>query len=147
MTHLLRNAVLVASLAASVPAHAQTPKGGATIAPPRAVPTPQPCVLDYQRADNMMAATGRPDGSLGTETVTVKAGETRIFTTDWKYEKQRNDGRNYYGSHLRVTFNKGRPVRLTVRSAPLSPGLPVVLPAWKRQEFKADLMEVSCPAR
>ncbi|SOC54023.1 hypothetical protein SAMN05421879_102318 [Ornithinimicrobium cerasi] len=32
---------------------------------------------------------------------------TRIFATDWKYEKRRNDGTNYYGSHGRILENPG----------------------------------------
>jgi hypothetical protein len=49
----------------------------------------QQCSIEYQRADNMLAAAGRPDGSLGKETLTLQAAETRVFNTDWKYEKQR----------------------------------------------------------
>jgi hypothetical protein len=26
------------------------------------------------------------------ETLTLKPGETKVFNTDWKYEKRRNDG-------------------------------------------------------
>ncbi len=63
--------------------------------------------LDYWRADNMWAAAGRPDGNLGQETVTVDAGQKRVFITDWKYEKQRNDGTNFYGSHGRRLTNSG----------------------------------------
>ncbi len=42
----------------------------------------QQCRLEYQRADNMWAALGRPDGALGTETLTLQPGETKVFTTD-----------------------------------------------------------------
>jgi hypothetical protein len=63
--------------------------------------------LDYWRADNMWAAAGRPNGNLGQETVTVDAGQRRVFITDWRYEKQRNDGTNYYGSHGRRLTNSG----------------------------------------
>jgi hypothetical protein len=59
----------------------------------------QQCTIEYQRADNALAAPGRPDGQLGVERLTLKPGETKVFNTDWKYEKQRNDGSNYYGSH------------------------------------------------
>ncbi len=57
--------------------------------------------LDYWRADNMWAAFGRPDGDLGQETISLQPGQKRVFVTDWKYEKKRNDGTNYYGSHGR----------------------------------------------
>src|SRR3954447_17695445 len=69
--------------------------------------TAQSCVLEYQRADNMWAAFGRPDGALGKETITLAPGASRVFVTDWKYEKPRNDGTNFYGSHLRVARNTG----------------------------------------
>lgn len=106
------------------------------------------CTLEYQRADNMWAAAGRPDGNLGVETITIQPGQTKVFVTDWKYEKMRNDGTNYYGSHLRVATNPGQsPTRLNVRTAAsggtstvwitLSPGM--------KQSLAVDLMEVNCP--
>lgn len=71
----------------------------------------------------MWAAPGRPDGALGTETLTLQPGETKVFTTDWKYEKQRNDGRNYYGSHVRTVRNAGqRPINLVFRGNELKVG-------------------------
>src|SRR5512142_660448 len=105
----------------------------------------------------MWAAYGRPDGPMGVETITLQSGQTRVFVTDWKYEKQRNDGSNYYGSHLRIATNPGqRPVKLQVRSVftavkdlvgaikgangnyylPIDPG--------QTKQFQADLVEVSC---
>jgi len=63
--------------------------------------------LKYWRADNMWAAAGRPDGELGEESITLQPGQTRVFVTDWKYEKRRNDGTNYYGSHGRKLNNAG----------------------------------------
>jgi hypothetical protein len=63
--------------------------------------------LQYWRADNMWAAAGRPDGNLGMEEVTIQPGQKRVFVTDWRYEKQRNDGTNYYGSHGRKLKNPG----------------------------------------
>jgi hypothetical protein len=121
----------------------------------------QQCSIEYQRADNMLAAAGRPDGSLGKETLTLQAGETRAFNTDWKYEKQRNDGRNYYGSHMRIVRNTGqRPVRLTFRgnAADLlgagglatkvagDRGTGELKPGATAGNLRADLMEVACPA-
>ena len=51
----------------------------------------QSCTLEYRRADNMWANWGRPDGYLGSETITLQPGQKKIFATDWAYEKQRND--------------------------------------------------------
>lgn len=106
-------------------------------------PTARTCTLEYQRADNMWAALGRPDGGLGVETITVPAGETRLLHTDWKFEKRRNDGTNYYGSHLRIARNAGeRPVQvgLSVQGGhatrTLQPG--------QESQFKHDLAEVTC---
>ena len=126
----------------------------------------QSCTLEYQRADNMWAAFGRPDGTLGVETITLQPGQTKVFVTDWKYEKRRNDGTNYYGSHLRVINNKGqRPVRLLLRGSAVSDMLGsatgvigavftktgassghLTLSPGVRREVKADLVEVTCPA-
>lgn len=67
----------------------------------------QECRIEFQRADNALSAPGRPDGQLGTETLTLKPGQTKVFNTDWKFEKRRNDGSNYYGSHVRILRNTG----------------------------------------
>ena len=134
----------------------------ATAAAPAAA---QSCTLQYQRADNMWAAFGRPDGNLGTETITLQPGQTKVFVTDWKYEKKVNDGSNYYGSHLRVMTNAGqRRVRVLLRGSALSDILGsgtlaaglfnktsstsgwLALDPGVRRETKADLVEVSCPA-
>lgn len=105
-----------------------------------------PCTIEYMRADNMWAAKGRPDGDLGVETLTLQPGKRKIFLTDWAYEKRRNDGEIYYGSHLRrlrgwangqdmVYFtisDWGRQERVTYKAL-----------GWL--DYKADLMEVYCP--
>ncbi len=113
------------------------------------------CKLDYQRADNMWAAFGRPDGPLGTETIALSPGQDRVFNTDWKYEKTHNDGSNYYGSHLRIATNSSaHTIRLQLRTTTLT-GLVVFVNTgsdtfWirmepgKSQQFQADLMEVFC---
>ena len=128
----------------------------------------QSCTLEYQRADNMWAAFGRPDGGLGVESITLPVGQMKVFVTDWKYEKKRNDGSNYYGSHLRVINNRGqRPVRLLLRGSAIGdlPGSSAngtlagavftklsLTSGWltlypgTRRETKADLVEVNCPA-
>ena len=123
----------------------------------------QSCTLEYQRADNMWAAFGRPDGALGKETVAVPMGTTKVLATDWKYEKKRNDGTNYYGSHLRVVANTGpAPVQVMIVSGALNlktmlnnvmtgstelswnSGLVTIAPGASRL-FKSDLGEVRCP--
>ena len=113
------------------------------------------CKLDYQRADNMWAAFGRPDGPLGTETISLSPAQDKVFITDWKYEKTRNDGSNYYGSHLRIATNPSpRTIRLQLRTTTLA-GLAVYLRTgsdtfWIRmdpgstKQLQADLMEVFC---
>jgi len=112
--------------------------------------------LDYWRADNMWAAAGRPDGNLGQESITLETGQMRVFVTDWKYEKTRNDGTNYYGSHgRRLTNSSSQPidVRLTdtsnlAREILLAvtgkPGY-VRLKPGQTLNIKADIQEVSVP--
>ena len=125
--------------------------------------TAQACSLDYQRADNMWAAFGRPDGNLGTENIALAAGNSRNFVTDWKYEKTRNDGTNFFGSHLRVVTNKGPlPVKIEAFSASLGIRAMVnnvmanvrqiawnhgeiTIPVGESREFRADLTVVRCP--
>jgi hypothetical protein len=104
---------LLGALALAAPAAAKPTT--ARPATPRAAA--DACVLQYQRADNMWAPFGIPDGNLGTETVTVSAGQSQGFSSGWKYEKLRNDGVNFYSSHLRVATNTGtRQVMLVVRN-------------------------------
>ncbi len=144
----------------ATPQPSYTPPGqSASSTTSTATPTraPQPCRLDYQRADNMWAGFGRPDGPLGVETVTLQDGQTRVFITDWKYEKVRNDGTNYYGSHMRIATNAGtRPIQMEIRSpAELVRELLVLvkggadrytirLDPGVTKQFSADLVAVSC---
>ena len=111
----------------------------------------------------MWAAFGRPDGTLGTETISLNAGESRVFVTDWKYEKTRNDGKNFYGSHLRVATSKGRlptTVEVVSATATVESMLGNILDmaqklAWNRalvsmkaltnRLYRADLAVVRCP--
>lgn len=73
----------------------------------------QSCTLEYRRADNMWAPAGQPSPSLGVESVTIAKGQARSLLTDWKFEKLRNDGTTYYGSHFRLATNRGTtPVRV-----------------------------------
>ena len=93
----------------------------------------------------MWAAFGRPDGLLGVESITLAAAEHKVFITDWKYEKQRNDGTTYYGSHLRMATNaSSRPVRLQLISGAGAVTSTVRLDPNTSKEFQADLREVSC---
>lgn len=126
---------------------------------PEVLIQPPICKLDYQRADNMWAAFGRPDGPLGTEKISLPPAQNKVFNTDWTYEKKRNDGSNYYGSHLRIATNVGsnvgsNTIRLQLRSVTLT-GLEVFLRTgtdtfWIRmapgraEQFQADLMEMAC---
>lgn len=118
----------------------------------------QECRIEYQRADNAMSAAGRPDGALGTETLTLKPGETKVFNTDWKFEKRRNDGSNYYGSHVRIMRNTGSlPVRLSLKGTEALSGLfgAATTVAGKATgglnagqsatNLRHDLEEVTCP--
>ena len=130
----------------------------ATLATLAGAAAAQECRIEYQRADNMWSAPGRPDGQLGTETLTLKPGETKVFNTDWKYEKRRNDGVNFYGSHLRIMRNTGSlPVKLamtgsnaqvgTVGGAITGQRAPGQLdPGTSETMLRADLQEVSCLA-
>ena len=128
----------------------------ATTAPKPAAPSASDksfadCQLDYQRADNMWAPLGVPSASLGTETIGLAVAQKKVFITDWKYEKIRNNGTSYYGSHLRIATNRsGRPMSLTIRAWEgdvfnfVLRTYPVSLPANSTLRFRADLVNVLC---
>ena len=78
------------------------------VAMPAAAQSAANCTLTYERADNPFAPTGRPDGNLGKETVTVPVGKSVSFKSEWAHERRRNDGQTYYGSHLRRATNTGQ---------------------------------------
>lgn len=115
--------------------------------------------LDYWRADTMWAATGRPDGELGKESLSLELGQKRVFSTDWRYEKQRNDGTNYYGSHGRRLTNSGndtidvriiggKPMVLaSFLLSAITGGYVLRLPPGKTVDVKNDIAEVSVPAK
>src|SRR5688572_3310918 len=94
--------------------------------------------LDYWRAVNMWAAKGRPDGNLGMETVTLQPGQNRLFITDLKYEKVRNDDTNYYGSHGRRLTNSGTETIYVI----LNSGWQMISPGETR-EIQDDIKEVT----
>lgn len=134
-----------------------TPTTTTTGTPEAAEETVRPCVLEYQRADNMWAAIGRPDGNLGTERLTLQPGQRRAFVTDWAYEKTRNDGSNYYGSHTRIVTNAGatpivvqfkgtakKESSVGIMTAQLQTDGSFTLDPGEVVELKADLLEASC---
>lgn len=114
----------------------------------------QSCTLEYRRADNMWAPKGQPTASPGIETLTMAKGTGRVFVTDWKYEKMRNDGTTYYGSHLRIAVNRGTiPVRLFLVGLKVTDTWDayskqnqgyVEIPAGDTREFRDDLYSAGC---
>ena len=114
--------------------------------------------LDYWRADNMWAAYGRPDGNLGMESIDLGPGQKRVFVTDWKYEKTKNDGTNYYGSHgrrlknsssqvidVKVTSNEGIATTLLRQLMNETPAGYLRRRPGQEVSIKADIQEVSVP--
>jgi hypothetical protein len=92
------------------------------------------------------------------ETVSLEPGQSRIFLTDWKYEKLRNDGTNYYGSHGRRLKNSAAQVIdvklsslegiLSSLLGALAAGAPtgyIRLKPDQTVDIKADIQQVSCP--
>ena len=133
------------------PATSTTTSSSGTSVPGTATAAVAACQLEYQRADNMWAPFGVPKGSLGTETIGLMVGQKKVFDTDWKYEKVRNDGTSYYGSHLRIATNRsGQTIRLKLW------GYVVDLAGWNlrpfsvslapntSKQFQDDLAEVEC---
>lgn len=99
-------------------------------------------VLEYQRADNMMAASGKPSASLGTESVSINAGDFVEFETDWKYEKTKGTSNKRYGSHLRVAKNNSEHVlTLFLRFGPTDDRQEILMPGVSKT-YKADLIAV-----
>lgn len=100
-------------------------------------------ILEYKRADNMMAGEGAPSASMGTERlVLTKPGQRIEFDTDWKHEKKKNNGRNYFGSHLRFAENKGNTtLKLFLRPAVRGSEILYLVPGMK-YSFKNDLVAV-----
>ena len=91
----------------------------------------------------MWAPLGKPEGNLGTESITLLDGQTKLFFTDWKYEKLRNDGTNYYGSHLRIASNaSNRPLKVQIQTQLSSDW--VTIKAGETLYYQHDLAQVSC---
>lgn len=70
----------------------------------------------------MWAAAGRADGELGTETLTLKPTERKVFVTDWKYEKRRMTAGTTTAAIYASSRNAGvRQVTVTLSDGVLSP--------------------------
>ena len=113
------------------------------------------CHLGYARALSMWGDA--PEATRnGWESITLRPGQTKVFSTDWKYEKMKNDGTNYYGSHARYHSSNGnRTVKMTYKPGPfevktvyLEPGMTSrgsryvgtqVIGGWS-----GDIVEVAC---
>jgi hypothetical protein len=120
-SHSLFALLLAALLLSAAPAGAQILNGLPLINKTSGSTTLTPgCKLDYQRADNMWAEQGQPTSNPGPESLTLQPGVSKLFLTDWRFEKTRNDGSTYYGSHMRVLSNRGtHSVRLLIRGTNL----------------------------
>ena len=73
------------------------------------------CKLEYARATASWG-TAADASRNGWEAITLQPGQKKVFSTDWKYEKLKNDGTNYYGSHARYHSSTGnRTVRMVFK--------------------------------
>lgn len=109
-------------------------------------PAPNECRLEFTRANNMWGSAADSYKNLGRESITLQPGQKKPFATDWKYEKTRNDGQNYYGSHGRTYHNRGtRVVKVTVKPDPVHIYPFFLEPGQSNERLKGDIVEVSCP--
>lgn len=105
------------------------------LAMPASAIAAQSCTLEYYRADNMWEGWG--SGNLGAETITLQPGQKKSFATDWAFEKKRNDGTSYYGSHLRLAVNRGTgSVQVRIRG----PMLILIKPAGLVLDARSGIM-------
>ena len=75
------------------------------------------CAVEYRRANTMWADRGSVTPLPGLESLRLNPDSSRFFNTDWSHENTKNNGRAYYGSHLRRFMNTGpRTVTIYVRS-------------------------------
>ena len=118
--------------------------------------TTDECVLEYSRADNMWGSLEDSFRSLGRETIRLQPGQKRAFVTDWRFEKVRNDGSTYYGSHARTHLNRGtrvikityKPTAIKVATFYLDPGQASQLKGITgslQATRSGDIVEVACP--
>jgi hypothetical protein len=102
------------------------------------------CRLVFTRADNMWGSAADSRRNLGIESITLQASQKKPFVTDWRYEKTKNDGSTYYGSHGRTFFNGGtRVLKLALKTNPVLTGTLYLDPGQSR-EISGDIVEVIC---
>jgi hypothetical protein len=118
---------------------------------------PNDCRLEFTRANNMWGTPPDSYKSLGIESITLQPGQKKAFVTDWRFEKQRNDGTTYYGSHGRTHHNRGtRVIKITYKPTPVSissfyldPGQSTYTHVYVAQFVvggrTGDIVEVACP--
>ena len=104
-------------------------------------------ILEYRRANNMMDAN--PSAALGTERLVIDGDGKRIeFQTDWKFEKRKSDGKQYFGSHVRFVENKGNTqLHLYVRPDIEGKGNVLVLTPGMKYPLRNDLIAVEVRGR
>ena len=107
------------------------------------------CKLNFARANNMWGTSDDALKSLGWETITMQPGQKRAFVTDWRYEKTRNDGQTYYGSHGRRYKNVGtRIVKVARKGATVASSTQVMtfyIDPGQETLGSGDIVEVACP--
>ena len=105
------------------------------------------CAISYYRADNMWGSKNDAFRSLGEETLRLNQGAPKNFLTDWKYEKKKNDGTTFYGSHARLLANHGNTAATFFLSqGPIFGTKQYVLPPNSSVEVSGDIMSVVCRA-
>ncbi len=96
------------------------------------------CKLEYHRSNTGLAPVGIAMGKLGTERITLNAGQTKYLRVTKKGAKKRG-----FGNHLRRAKNVGRwEINLYVKDVR---NHWVNLKRGKRKIFQAHLKRVSCP--
>ncbi|HNJ67587.1 MAG TPA: hypothetical protein PKW28_16965 [Turneriella sp.] len=79
---------------------------------------------------------------LSPEEIDVPAGALIEFNTDWKFEKQKTDGKSRYGSHLRRITNKGTHMIIAyLRTSPVAESQVHVYPGTS-ETVKGDLLAI-----
>jgi hypothetical protein len=103
------------------------------------------CDVQYYRADNMWGSLEDAKKSLGMESFRLNKDAPKSFLTDWKYEKMRNDGKTYYGSHTRLVVNKGNyDLTFYLKENPLLGAKEYVLPPNSSLAVRGDLEGMIC---
>ena len=103
------------------------------------------CDIHYYRADNMWGSKADAYKSLGEESFRLDKNAPKDFVTDWKYEKKRNDGRTFYGSHARVLANKGNHhATFYINEGGPFGSKEIVLPPNSSIEVRGDIISVIC---